>query len=194
MSAYAAEAASLPFTDLTADHPRYEAIRSAYEKGLMIGEPDNTFRADETLTRGQAAMILWRLEGQPVVNFLMQYEDVSQDAWYAEAVRWASAEKIVEGDGTHFAPEEAVTREEAAAMFYRYVQYKGGGFQGMWMFLLRYEDAAEISEWAYEPMCWLTMKGIYPVRTETTLDPASDATRGEIAEMLARLTDVLETE
>lgn len=191
---FAAEESAISFTDLDASHPLYESIRAVSDSGLIIGEPDNTFRADETMTRAQLVTILWRMEGCPVVNYLMQYDDVSQEAWYAEAVRWASAEKIVYGDGTNFAPDDPVTREQAAAMLYRYVQNKGGGFVGMWMFPLRYDDAVNVSEWAYEPLCWMTMKGIYPLRTETTLDPTAEATRGEIAVMVHRLAEALAAE
>ena len=161
----------------------------------MNGIASDRFGTEEIAERAQIVTILWRMEGSPVVNYIMPFTDVDQDAWYAEAVRWAASQKIVNGhgDGT-FCPEDPVTRAAFAAMLYRYVQHKGGGFVGMWMFPLRYDDAAYIPEWAYEPFCWLTMHGIYRGASETTLAPNDTVSRGEAAEMLYRLTEVLAEE
>ncbi len=112
-------------------------------------------------TRAEAVYELWTLAGKPVVNYLMTFTDVSQDAWYAEAVRWAASEGIVAGYGNNiFGPDDPINRQQLAAILYRFEQGQGGGFRGNWMFLLDCTDRAEISPWAYEPMCWLTMNGI----------------------------------
>ena len=140
-----------------------------------------------TLTRAMAVTVLWRLAGEPVVNYLMQFEDVPQGMWYSEAIRWAAAEGIVlgYGDGT-FGAEDSITREQLAVILYRYEQYLGGGFTGMWMFPLRYNDAEDVADWAYEAICWLTMKDIYVTNEGTLLDPGEKATRAETAAFLCR--------
>ena len=145
---------------------------------------------DGTTTRAQIVTILWRLEGKPVLNYLMQFEDVASESWYTEAVRWAAAVGIVTGySAEQFAPNDAITREQMATILYRYVQYKGGGFTGMWMFLLDYPDRADVSEWAYEAMCWMTMNEIINGVADgdsVKLDPAGSATRAQTATMLWR--------
>jgi len=135
-------------------------------------------------TRADLARLLWALEGQPVVNYLMRFSDVDQEAPYAEAVRWAASQKLMQGcgDGT-FRPEEAITREQAAVTLYRWVQKNGGGFTGMWMFLLRHPDRAELADWAYEPVCWMTMHDILPC-PDGNLHPADTIPRGTLAEMV----------
>ena len=88
-------------------------------------------------------------------------------------------------DGT-FRPDTAVTRQQLAAMLYRYEQSRGGGFTGTWMFLLDFEDAGQVSDWAYEALCWCTMNGILTGTTETTLSPGGTATRAQTAVILQR--------
>ncbi len=134
---------------------------------------------------------LWRLEGEPVVNYLIQFEDVPADTWYTEAVRWAASEGIVEGYcDTAFGPNDPITREQLATILYRYEQYHGGGFTGAWMFLLNYEDRAEISDWAYEALCWMSMKGVINVNEEKLLNPAGEVTHAEFEAMLMRYNEL----
>lgn len=187
-------AAALPFTDVGEDDDLYESVQYLWENGIVSGTEETRFDAELPILRAELTVMLWRLEGCPVVNYLMRFTDVQQAEWYAEAVRWAAAEKLVSGHGDDtFAPMDAITRAELAAMLYRYVQYKGGGFKDMWMFLLRYDDVADIPEWAYESFCWLTMNDIYLRPTDTTLVPQGDVTRGEAAEMLYRMINCLKT-
>ncbi len=176
-----------PFTDITEDHPYYTDITGAYQKGLMNGTEPNVFSPDVILSRAMLVTMLWRMEGQPVVNYAMQFSDVSEEEWYAEAIRWAAAEGIVLGydDGT-FGVNNPITLEQMALILYRYEQYKGGGFGELWMFRLDYEDIADISEWAYEAVCYMTMHDIYCAPTETTLQPQKPATRAEAAGFLNR--------
>ena len=176
-----------PFTDITEDHPYFDDIVGVYDKGLMNGTEPNVFSPDITLSRAMLVTMLWRMEGAPVVDYLMQFSDVSEDAWYAEAIRWASAEGIVLGydDGT-FGVDNPITLEQMALILYRYEQYKGGGFSDLWMFRLDYEDIADISEWAYEAVCYMVMKDVYCAPTETTLQPQKSATRAEAAAFLNR--------
>ena len=176
-----------PFIDITDDHPYYSDIAGVYQKSLMNGVEPNVFSPDETLTRAMLVTMLWRMEGCPYVNYAMQFTDVSQEEWYSEAIRWAASEGIVLGreDGT-FGTDDPITLEQLSVILYRYEQYKGGGFVGMWMFRLNYEDIADISDWAYEAICYMTMKGIYCLPSETTLEPKKEATRAEAAVFLNR--------
>ncbi len=176
-----------PFTDITEDHPYFDDIVGVYDKGLMNGTEPNVFSPDITLSRAMLVTMLWRMEGAPVVDYLMQFSDVSEDAWYAEAIRWASAEGIVLGyDDGSFGVNNPITLEQMALILYRYEQYKGGGFSDLWMFRLDYEDIADISEWAYEAVCYMVMKDVYCAPTETTLQPQKSATRAEAAAFLNR--------
>ncbi len=178
---------ALPFTDVDDAAWYADAVRYAYDHALLTGVSDEHFLPDGTATRAQLVTILHRLAGSPAVDYLMQFSDVSEAAWYAEAVRWAASEGIVTGcdDGT-FRPDDALTREQLAAILYRYVRSQGGGFTGMWYFPLRYEDAGAVSAWANEAMRWCVMRGILTGTSATTLEPSASATRAQLATILQR--------
>ena len=161
------------------------AASLAVENGLMKLAGEDTFAPKAAATRADFIYALWKMADSPVVNYLMMYQDVGQEEWHAEAVRWASAMGIAKGypDGT-FRPEEAITRQEMAAFLYRYVQMQGDGFSGMWMFLLDCTDRADVAEWAYEPLCWLTMKDILNGDGTGALKPQIVANRAEMAQLL----------
>ena len=120
------------------------------------------FPADENpLTRAELITVLYEQEGKPAVHFDMDYTDVEPNADYAEAIRWASSEGIASGYGNGaFGPDDAVTREQMAVILYRYAQSNNQGFTGNWAFLLPYSDADVISGFAYEAVCWVTMKDL----------------------------------
>ena len=103
----------------------------------------------------------------------------------------AAAEKIVEGHDGKFDPNGAITREQLATILYRYEQKNGGGFKGMWMFRMDYVDLAEVSDWAYEAMCWMNMNSIVNGKPGKVLDPKGNATRAEAATMLYRYCDII---
>lgn len=157
------------------------------EKGLMNGMGEGIFAPDGKLSRAMLVTILWRLEGKPVVNYNMTFEDVEAESWYTEAVRWAASEGIVLGHSADsFAPNDDITREQLATIIYRYEKYKGGGFTGAWMFRMDYADLDDVSEWSYEAMCWCTMNNIVNGKPGKLLDPLGYATRAEAAAMLHR--------
>lgn len=179
--------ADLPFGDISAGAWYADAVRYAYENGLMSGISEKAFAPDGTATRGQIVTILWRLAGKPVVNYAMRYDDVNEGAWYGEAVRWAASTGVVTGyNESRFAPNDAITREQLAAILYRCAKAQGQGFSGMWYFPLRYDDATAISEWADEAMHWCVMKGILSGTSDTTLAPRAIAKRAELAAILQR--------
>ena len=119
-------AEDMPFIDVPMGSWYEDGVRYVYEKGLMAGTSATTFGPDVTTTRGMIATILWRLAGSPQVDYAMAFDDVAANAWYTEAIRWAASEGIVSGYGDgKFGPDDIITREQMAAMLYRYAQYKG---------------------------------------------------------------------
>ena len=173
------------YVDLDEDAWYAEAVDYVIAEGLMTGISEDEFAPAGVVTRASMVQMLWAMAGKPVVNYAMDFEDVSQDAWYAEAVRWAVSEGIAAGvSEDEFAPNAAITREQLAVMLYRVEQKNGGGFTGLWMFDLDFADADAVSEWAYEAMCWCTMKGIISGRDTGDLDPQGTAVRSECAQML----------
>ncbi len=175
-----------PFVDVKANDWFYSAVEYACRNGLMNGTSAVTFEPMGTVTRGTVAAILWRLAGSPVVNYLMTFPDVAGGQWYSEAVRWAASEGVITGyDNGNFGPSDPITREQLAVMLYRYAQKQGEGFTGAWAFPLDYADAEQVSAYAYEAMCWMTMKGVVNGR-DGLLAPQGTATRAELAVMLMR--------
>lgn len=178
--------ASAPISDI--ENAKYaEDIKYVVEKSLMTVDEDGKFAPGTELTRADAVKVIWKIAGSPVVDFAMDFTDVAEDADYAEAVRWAEAEKIVSGvaEGT-FAPDGIVTREQVAAMIYRYVQTEGGGFTGEWYFPLTYDDIADIDEWADEGMHWVTMNTLFEA-TDNNIAPDAAVTKGDAAHAFAVL-------
>ena len=179
------------YTDLDLSAWYHDGIHFCVENDLMNGVGDDQFDPDGTATRSMIVTILWRLAGSPVVNYAMNFEDVPQDQWYSEAVRWAAAEGIVNGyGGGKFGTNDPISREQLATILYRYEQYRGGGFTGAWMIRMDYVDLAEVSDWAYEAMCWMSMNGIVNGKPGKILDPKGTATRAEAAAMLQRYCEV----
>lgn len=116
----------------------------------------------------------------------MTYEDVALNAWYTEAVRWATSEQIMRGySDTEFGPDDPVTRQELATILFRYADYKGYDTTAR-ADLSRYEDVNEVAEWALEAMQWVNAEGLITGTTATTLSPTSNASRAEVAVILMR--------
>lgn len=173
------------FDDVSSDDWFTDAVNYVTAGGLLDGVSETSFDPEGTANRALLVTALWRLEGAPVVNYLLPFSDVEQDAWYAEAVRWAAGVGLVNGfpDGT-FRPDGVLTRQEMATFLYRYEQYCGGGFTGMWMFLLDCTDREQVAEWAYEPLCWMTMKRVMQGDGSGALKPQNAATRAEMAQII----------
>lgn len=170
------------FSDVASDTWYTKAVSYMKEKDLMVGTSENIFSPDVTVTRSMVISMLWRLAGSPVVNYHMTCEDVADDAWYTEAVRWALSEKIAaEPEGKTFSPEESITREELATLIYGYARSKGKGFQGCWAFPLTYADADQITEAGYEPICWCVASCILQGNSKNEMMPQGRLTRAETA-------------
>ena len=181
------EPVDLPFTDVPEDFWAYNAIQYVYGEGLMAGTSADAFSPDATTTRGQIVTILWRLAGNPVVNYLMDYSDVSLDSYYAEAVRWATSEGIVGGyGGGVFGPDDPITREQLAVMLWRFAQHTGYDTTQGGMAIREYADYEQISDFALEALDWAVSAGIIGGTSATTLSPSGSATRAQVAVILMR--------
>ena len=179
------------FIDVASTSWYYSAVEYVCDNGLMVGTSAVTFEPTGTVTRGTVATILWRMAGSPVVNYLMTFPDVTGDEWYGEAARWAASEGVITGhDNGNFAPDDPITREQLAVMLYRYAQKQGLGFTGAWAFPLDFADADQVSDYAYESMCWMTMNGVI-TGGDNGLDPQGTATRAELAAMLMRFCEMI---
>lgn len=176
---------SAAFADVNAAAWYHEAVDYAIVNGLMDGYSAAAFGPDDTLTRAMMVQILWNLEERPVVNYAMSYADVDADAWYAEAVRWASSERIVTGySETAFGPADPITREQAALILYRYAQSQNYDTTEGGMAIREYADYDSISAWALSAMDWAVSAQLIDGRGNSLLSPAGSATRAEIAQIL----------
>ncbi len=179
---------SLDFTDLDTKAWYHDYTDYVIDHGLMQGIGGRLFEPNGTVTRAQMVMVLWNMSDKPVVNYYMTYSDVTEGIWYSEAIRWATSEGIVGGYGNgKFGPNDPITREQMAAMIYRYEQkYGDGGFTGEWMYRLPYTDLDQISDWAFEPVAWCNMKGAIKGKGNGVFDPKGLAKRSEMAAILTR--------
>lgn len=183
----------LPFVDVPADIWYEDGVYYVYQHGLMDGTSSITFSPDMTTTRSMVATILWRLEGSPVVDYAVPFDDVDLDSWYGEAVRWAASEGIITGYGNNkFGPDDLITREQMATMLHRYAQYKGYDVSiGENTNILSYTDAADVGEYAIPAMQWAVGAEIINGTSDHTLSPEGDATRAEVAVILMRFCEGL---
>ena len=174
------------FTDVDTAAWYHEAIDYVVANGLMGGVAADRFSPNSTTTRAQIVTILWRLEGEPAVDYLLPFEDVAEGSWYTEAVRWAASNGIVTGTTpTTFRPDQSITREQMAAILYRYASHKGydtaarGDLSG-------FTDLGQVNGYAVEAMAWANGTGIISGTTPTTLSPQGNAIRAQAAAMLMR--------
>ena len=183
------EPVDLPFNDVPESYWAYDAIQYVYGEGLMAGTSGSAFSPEGTTTRGQIVTILWRLSGSPVVNYLMDFDDVDPAAYYAEAIRWATSEGIAGGyGGGVFGPDDPITREQLAVMLHRYAQHEGFDVSiGEDTNILSYADAFTVSEYAVSALQWACGAGIISGTGDgSTLTPQGEATRAQAAVMLMR--------
>ena len=181
----AAKVEGLPFTDVTSGDWFYDAVAYVYDKGMMEGTTDTTFAPAMNLTRSMIAQVLYNLEERPEAPGAAGFPDVAAGAWYADAVNWAAARGIVKGyDTGAFGPEDSVTREQLAAILYRYAQAKGYDTTQGGMAVREFSDSASISDWAQTAMSWAVNAQVLSGKGNGVLDPQGTATRAEVAQML----------
>ena len=178
--------APLPFHDVTEGDWFYDAVRYAYETGLMDGVGDNLFAPNSQTTRAQLVTILYRLAGEPEPGGDSGFSDVAAGTWYTDAVVWAAENGIVNGttDAT-FAPGEDITREQLVTVLYRYAESKGYDVSAS-ADLSGYPDADQIQSYAAESVAWAVAEGLIQGFEDNTLRPAGNATRAQIATILMR--------
>lgn len=179
-----------PFTDV-ADGAWYaEAVQYVYENGMMNGMSEDEFRPGETTNRAMVVTILYRLAGSPDLsneNLGYPFADVDASSWYGDAVYWARLNGITNGtSNTTFGPNGAITREQMAAILYRYASFMGYDVTVDNTSLNAYADASQISSYAVTAMQWANENGLITGRSETTLAPQGTATRAEVATILMR--------
>jgi hypothetical protein len=178
-----------PFSDISSSDWFYEAVKYVSQKKLMSGTSDTTFEPNSNMTRAMLVTVLYRMEGKPTSIGANAFTDVETGEWYTNAVFWASANGIVGGYGDGlFGTNDSVTREQLAAILYKYAIYKGYGTTKT-MELTGYTDASNISSWATYAMKWAVAGGLITGIDSTTLDSSGTATRAQVATILMRFAE-----
>ena len=177
------------FTDLDLNAWYHDGIHYCLENGLMNGVENKIFAPNEPTNRAMIATILWRMEEKPVINYAMQFSDINADTWYGEAVRWAAGEGIINGyEDSTFKPDSNITREELAAVLFRYAEHKKADTANT-ADLTKFNDSTKVSPWAEDALKWAVASGIINGDEQNLLNPQGSATRAEVAAMLARLAE-----
>lgn len=176
------------FTDLNVNAWYHDGVHYCLDEGLMEGYGGGLFGPNDTLSRAQLCQIVYNMEGQPAVTGGSVFDDVADGAWYADAVTWAAENGIVGGYGNgKYGPDDPITREQLAAILWRYAKYKGYDVSvGEDTNILSYTDVADLSEYAIPAMQWACGAGVIEGVTDSTLVPQGDATRAQAAAMLQR--------
>ena len=181
-----------PFTDISEKDWFYGDVMFVYENGLMLGTSKTLFSPHGTAMRGMMATILWRMEGSPVPKGKNSFTDVEAGKWYADAITWTAENGIFAGYGKDkFGPDDPITREQLAAIFYRYADYKGYDLTVKGN-LDKFKDADKITDYAKTAMQWAVGSSLVKGKSGNLLDPQGTATRAEIAAMLHRFIEKYE--
>ena len=184
-----APVSGLPFGDVKSADWFYNDVKYVYEKGMMSGTAADVFAPNATTTRAMIVTILYRLEGSPAVTGTSAFVDVPAGQWYTDAVNWAAANQIVKGtSATTFAPNDSITREQMAAILYRYAQYKGYDVTKK-ADLSGYSDNSQVSAYAKDALAWANAAKLINGVTNTTLAPQGNATRAQVSAILHRFCD-----
>ena len=173
------------FTDVPENAWYYNSVKYVFENGLMLGVSDTEFKPLENITRGMFVTVLYRMENEPKINSQSTFTDID-GAYYTDAVEWAHENKIVAGYSDElFAPEENITREQTAAIVYRYSKFKeydtdiNDG--------LSYSDSSDISDYAKDAVIWNSKHGIMIGNEDNTFSPVSNTTRAQAAAVFERI-------
>ena len=176
----------LPFTDVTEGDWFYDAVRYAYETGLMDGVGDGQFAPNATTNRAMVVTILYRLAGEPAVAGQSDFTDVADGLWYTDAVLWAAQKGIVNGiSATEFAPAGDLTREQLATILFRYAESMDYDVSAS-ADLSGFPDADQIQSYATEALSWAVAEGLLQGFEDDSLQPGGTATRAQIATILMR--------
>ncbi len=182
-----AQWADLPFRDVTKTDWFLKEVSYAYQRGMIVGTELDQFSPEMELSRSMVVQILYRLEGEPAVTADNPFEDVDAGHYALKAITWAAENEIVQGYGDNlFGPEDDVTREQLAAILFRYADYADMDVTASGD-LTKFPDASQIDSYALEPMKWAVGKGIIQGHDTGLLAPKDGATRAEGSAMLYRL-------
>jgi len=181
-----------PFTDVSEKDWFFDDVLFVYDYGLMVGTGKPLFSPHETVTRGMMATILWRMEGSPIPKGKNRFTDVEAGKRYADAITWTAENGIfADYDKDRFKPDDPITREQLAAIFYRYADYKGYDLTVKGN-LDKFKDADKITDYAKTAMQWAVGSDLVKGKSGALLDPQGKATRAEIATMLHRFIEKYE--
>lgn len=176
----------LPFADVPSGSWYYDDVAYVYDTGLMTGLTVTAFGPNLSTTRGMIVTILWRMENEPVAKHGCPFADVRRGSYYEQAIAWASENGIVTGfDASTFAPDRAITREQLAAILFRFAAYRGMDAVTLRENLSSFQDQAAISAYAVSALNWAVGEGLMQ-GTGDKLEPTGNATRAQVAAMLRR--------
>lgn len=176
----------LPFADVPSGSWYYDDVAYVYDTGLMTGLTATTFGPNLSTTRGMIVTILWRMENEPAAKHGCPFADVRRGSYYEQAIAWASENGIVTGfDASTFAPDQAITREQLAAILFRFAAYRGMDAVTLRENLSSFQDQAAISAYAVSALNWAVGEGLMQ-GTGDKLEPTGSATRAQVAAMLRR--------
>jgi hypothetical protein len=177
--------------------PEYEwyhdGVAYCLKNKLMQANSEGMFCPDKEITRAELVEILWKIDKQPEVECELNFNDISETDTFIKALQWAYSNGIISGiDEYTFAPNEFITREQSATILYKYAKLHGKGFGELWMFRLEYADTDMISDYAYEPICWLIMNNVINGVDNEHISPKSTVTRAQLAVMVQKFVPLLE--
>lgn len=171
------------FNDVKTGDWHDNAVTFVAAREIMDGIGGNNFAPNTVLSRGMIAKVLHNFENNPETTADNLFNDVDDNTWYTDAVKWAAEQKIVEGNGNNYAPNDNITREQLAAILYRYANVKGYDVTKTGD-LGTYNDGAKTSTWAQTAMEWAVANGVLSGKDGNRLDPKGAASRAEVAQIL----------
>ncbi|MCH5186122.1 MAG: S-layer homology domain-containing protein, partial [Oscillospiraceae bacterium] len=175
----------LPFIDVEKDDWFYDDVKYVYKHGLMNGVETIIFAPNMNITRAMFVTVIYRMEGKPEIGYKPAFEDIAEGKYYFDAVAWAAENKIVLGySDAEFAPDDPITREQMAAIIYRYANYKG--YDTSSETALNYADAADISEYARAAVAWESEIGLLNGYGNNIFAPQDNSTRAQVAAVFRR--------
>ena len=182
---------TVPFTDVSEKDWYYNAVKFAYDNGLMSGVSDTAFEPNANTTRGMIVTVMYRLENEPNVNIDNSFKDVKSSDYYGNAIYWAKQNNIVTGyNSTTFAPNDNITREQMTAILYRYASYKGYSVDKT-SDLSEFTDVSNINDYALKPVKWAVASNLISGMGDSTISPLGNASRAQIATILMRFIENL---
>ena len=164
----------------------HDGVMYVTENGIMNGVGGNRFEPEAELKREMLAVILWNMTDNPEPNGIAPFLDVTSDKYYAKAIAWANENGVMYGYGEEFGVGEAVTREDFAAILYRYAAFKGYDTTQGGMAVREFIDFEQIADYAAEALGWAVNSGIISGMGDGTVSPKTSTYRGQAAVMLMK--------